>query len=220
MSGMVDIRESQVAGARYLFLASPLRRLAAACLLAAVLLPVAGPAMPSSKQLALMLPDYPIPPKSDTLLFYLQRSNNSNTVIYEANLKRAGELNHDKPVKVYWIRYNTNGKRRPLKTTERLFAFGVESEQVRKNDFRVHLVSYEERKARVFIGKDGKPRATMTVAGRPAILRWAYVTVDTDGVTPSVEKVDLFGEDLATGKMVHEQITPQDANSADDQRPE
>lgn len=206
--------------ARYRFLASPLRRLATACLLAAALMPFAGPAMPSSKQLALILPDYPIPPKSDTMLFYLQRSNNSNTVVYEANLRRSGELNQDNPVKVYWIRYNTNGKRRALKTTERLFAFGVESERIRRNEFRVHLVSYEERKARVFIDKDGRPRATMKVAGRQAILRWAYVTVDTGGVTPSVEKVDLFGEDLATGKMLHERITPQDANSADDQRPE
>lgn len=166
------------------------------------------------------MPDYPTPPKTDTLLFYLQRSNNSNTVVYEANLRRNGELDTGDPVKVSWIRYNTNGKRRALKTTERLFAFGVVSEKVRRNDFRVHLVSYESRKARVFIGKDGKPRATMQIAGRPAILRWAYATVDTDGVAPSVLKVDLFGEDLATGKALHERLSPQDAQAADDQRPE
>lgn len=184
------------------------------------MLSLTGPALPSSKQLALVLPNYPIPPKSDTLLFYLQRSNNSNTVVYEANLRRNGELDTSDPVKVYWIRYNTNGKRRDLKTTERLFAFGVVSEKVRRNDFRVHLVSYENRKARVFIDKDGKPRATMKIDGRQAILRWAYATVDTGGVTPSVLKVDLFGEDLATGKALHERLTPQDTETANDQRTE
>lgn len=217
---MVDTRESQVARAHHTFLASPLRRLPAILLLTAALLSLAEPAMPSSKQLAFIPPDYPVPPKSNTLLFYLQRSNNSNTVVYEANLRENGELDQDDPVKVYWIRYNTNGERRALKTTERLFAFGVVSEKIRRNDFRVHVVSYEARKARVFIDTDGKPKATMNVAGRPAILRWAYVTVDNDGVTPSVLAVDVFGEDMVTGKMLHERITPRENDLANDERAE
>lgn len=197
-----------------------LRALAATCVIAMALLPAAVSANSPSNQVALILPDYPVPPRSDTLLFYLQRSNNSNTVVYEANLRKNGELDHDKPVKVYWIRYNTNGERRALKTSERLFAFGVVSEKIRQNEFFVHLVSYEERKARVFIDKDGKPRATMEISGRPALLRWAYVTVDTDGVTPSVLRVDLFGEDLATGETLHERFMPRDTKTVDAQRPE
>lgn len=217
---MVVTGKSRVARARYLSCVSPLRCLASVCLLAAAILAPAWSTLAYSKQLALILPDYPVPPKSDALLFYLQRSNNSNTVVYEANLKSNGQLDPDQPVKVYWLRFNTNGERRPLKTTERLFAYGVESEQIRKNEYSVNLVSYEDRKARVFIGKDGKPKATMNVNGRPAVLRWAYVTVDTDGVTPKVLKVDLFGKDMATGRMLHERITPKDANVANDQQAE
>jgi len=217
---MVDTGKNRVARARYLSCSLPLRRLASVCLIVAAALSLAWPATSSPKQLALVLPDYPVPPKSDTLLFYLQRSNNSNTVVYEANVKRNGQLDQDEPVNVYWLRFNTNGERRALKTTERLFAYGVESERLRKNEFHVNLVSYEDRKARVFIGRDGKPRAAMDVDGRPAILRWAYVTVDTDGVTPKVLKVDLFGEDMVTGKMLHERITPKNANAANDQQAE
>jgi hypothetical protein len=153
-------------------------------------------------------PEYPIPPTSDTLLFFLQRSNNSNTVVYEANLEKDGSLDFDRPVNVYWIRYNTTGKRRKLNTAERVFAYGVVTERMGDNDYLVHLVSHEDRKARVNLDGNGKPRAIMKISGQRAILRAAFVKVKGGGSTPTVVHVDVFGVNLETGQPLHERFKP------------
>lgn len=56
----------------------------------------------------------PKPPVSPNLLFYLQRSKDSNTVVYEANVAANHTLDADKPVDVYWIRYAEDGQRKKL----------------------------------------------------------------------------------------------------------
>ncbi|MBK7628756.1 MAG: DUF4833 domain-containing protein [Bacteroidales bacterium] len=45
---------------------------------------------------------YPLPPKTDKMLFYLQRSFNTNTIIFEAEFSADNILNSERPVKMYW----------------------------------------------------------------------------------------------------------------------
>ena len=48
---------------------------------------------------------FPTPAGNPKQLFYLQRTSNTNTIVYELNYKN-GLLDEDEPVHVFWIRYN------------------------------------------------------------------------------------------------------------------
>lgn len=155
-------------------------------------------------------PDYPVPPASERRLFYLQRSSNANTVVYDARLLAPGQLDPKRPVDVYWLRYNTSGERKSLNFAERSFAYGVDATPV--NDalggFRVRIVAMEERPFRVFVDQDGKAQAIMKLAGRPARLRSVYLQLADGGLLPDVRYIDVFGTELATGRPLHERIVP------------
>ena len=53
---------------------------------------------------------YPLPQKTDKMLFYLQRSFNKNTIIFESEILSDNKLNSERPVKMYWIRYEEDGR--------------------------------------------------------------------------------------------------------------
>src|SRR5690242_19851463 len=71
------------------------------------------------------LTDFPVPPYSKKSLFYIHRSPNPNTVIYEANLTSKNTIDVNDPVKVYWIRYGEKGQLRDLNYIEKTFAYGL-----------------------------------------------------------------------------------------------
>src|SRR5687767_1986118 len=74
--------------------------------------------------------EFPKPPHSKKSLFYIHRSPNPNTVIYEVNLTEKNTIDPEDPVKVYWIRYGEKGQYRELNYLERTFAYGVKSEPI------------------------------------------------------------------------------------------
>lgn len=153
-------------------------------------------------------PDYPVPPDDAKRLFYLQRSSNSNTVVYDARLTPDGRLDPERPVEVYWLRYNTNGKRRGLNFIERHLAYGVEARPADDDAFLVRLVAFSKRELKVFVDEVGKVQATTTIAGRPARLRFLFVEHEEDGLIPTIVHVDVFGEDLKTGAALRERVVP------------
>lgn len=52
-------------------------------------------------------------------LFYIQRNHNKNTVVYDANYKATGLLDQNKPINVYWIRYEEGGRSMELRAIEK-----------------------------------------------------------------------------------------------------
>ena len=166
-------------------------------------------AAPAAKA-SLVKPGYPVPPEDKKRLFFLQRSSNSNTVVYDANIDRNGRLDADEPVRVYWLRYNTDGKERDLSFLERHFAFGVETRPARDGGggHMVSIVAKPELEFRVVIDKFGQAHAIGTYQGRPARLKSIYVTLDGGGFMPDVLFVDLYGEDVQSGKPIHGRIRP------------
>jgi hypothetical protein len=49
---------------------------------------------------------FPVPSGNPNQLFYLQRTNNTNTIVCELNVNGKGQLDEESPVHVFWIRYN------------------------------------------------------------------------------------------------------------------
>jgi hypothetical protein len=151
---------------------------------------------------------FPVPQEANQI-FYVQRSLNSNTIVYAARLGADGALDASRPVDVYWRRYNDQGERKELSTIERSLAFGVRADAVagQPGNFMMRVVSYPKRPALLKI-VDGVPRLEAKVAGEPCRLDHAYLEVDDSGRVPSVTRVDLYGYSLATGQPVKESFIP------------
>jgi hypothetical protein len=155
--------------------------------------------------------DYPVP-DDPNVLFYVQRSQNANTVVYAAKIDGAGRLDPRTPVQVFWRRYDTEGgKHKSLSFAERNMAFGIDTKPApgREDAWLVNVVSYPARKALVEVDKKGKPQALVEMGRHMAKLAYAYIQLDEgSGTIPSITFVDLFGYDVATGRVLRERIKP------------
>lgn len=151
-------------------------------------------------------PEYPIPNEPD-MLFYVERSSNSNTVIYAAHLDANGKIDNKSPVNVFWRWYNVDGHKKPLNFIERMMAYGVKSVS-HKPDGTVsfEVAALPERKIQLRMDADHHPEAVMRIGGKPVKLVYVFLHVDDSGLLPDVPELDVFGTDLATGKPVHEHI--------------
>jgi hypothetical protein len=153
-------------------------------------------------------PEYPVPSEPNQI-FYIERSSNSNTVVYAANLDAQGHLDQHTPVIAYWRWYNVDGHRKPLNFAERMLAYGIKSVKHDGPDgsFTFRLAALPERT--IYVGLDGKgrPEAFGKVENRWARLVYIYLEVDDSGLLPDVTAMDFFGIDKATGKALREHVT-------------
>ena len=149
---------------------------------------------------------YPSPPESDDLLFYIQRNQNTNTVVYELNRLHDGRINSEYPINVFWLRFSENSKIQELNYIQNKLAYGYESTQINNDAFEFELVSY--RKLKFFIGKDksGKFRAYTKINGIMSIVSNIYVYVEDFGLFPDVKYIELYGEDIDNDSFVYEKI--------------
>jgi hypothetical protein len=149
---------------------------------------------------------FPVPPYSKKSLFYIHRSTNANTVVYEANFSGGNSIDPKDPVNVYWIRYGEKGQQRSLNYLERTFAYGVKCEPVNSLRFSVEFVASKERKFEVFVDHEGQACALMNINGKPSKLRKVFVQVAEDGWWPKIDYVEFFGLDMETNKSSYEKM--------------
>lgn len=154
---------------------------------------------------------FPVPPASPNRLFYIQRSNNAHTVIYDANFVNAKALHAEKPVNVYWIRYDETTHTQRLNAVEKALAYGVETERnaKEKDSFDVKIVALKKRTLKVKINDSGKPIATMQINGIEGQLCKVFVQLENeDALKPTVRYIELFGKNLSTGEAIYEKFVP------------
>ncbi|GAB3998544.1 hypothetical protein GCM10028807_46520 [Spirosoma daeguense] len=153
---------------------------------------------------------FPTPALSPNQLFYLQRSKDANTVIYEARLTADRILDPTKPVDVYWMRYAEKGQREDLSSVQWRMAYGYTHKAAKQasNTYNVSLHAFQERPLQITY-HHGKPVAMMQINGQKACLRKVFVQVDPKPhLIPHVAYVDMFGTTLETGQPVYERIIP------------
>ncbi len=156
--------------------------------------------------------NFPVPPKTDDLLFYLQRTVNTNTVIYELNKNERGEVNLIEPIKINWIRYADDSTKESLNYIQRTFAYGIETTLIdaQKKSFSFHFVSYEKKE--LFLLKsayDNKYHVYIDINGNPSILDNIFVKIE--GGTywfPNIKYVEVKGKSPVTKEGVEEKIKP------------
>ena len=63
---------------------------------------------------------YPVPAKNKNMLFYLQRTFNRNTIVFELNRMKDNTLDTINPVKLHWIRYEEDSQKADLTAFQRI----------------------------------------------------------------------------------------------------
>lgn len=153
---------------------------------------------------------YPVPQKTNKLLFYLQRSHNKNTIVYELNTLADGTIDVKNPIKVSWIRFEEGGKRAELSFIQRR-AFGVKCRLADKSDnsFIVQFNNFNKRDIRLVKTTTGTYCALMKIDNETAELEDVYIKAENNaiGLPISFKYMDVYGISQKDRKPVYERIT-------------
>jgi hypothetical protein len=152
---------------------------------------------------------YPALPAGVSRLFYVQRSSNANTIVYELNLGSNGQPDEDEPVHPYWIRYTEGSKKTDLSYIQRKFAYGVNTKALGNGKFDIRFVSYKKFPLTLMKGTDGKYHIFATISQRQFIVNRIFVKIEGGSFwVPNVRYVEFKGTDPATGREVTERFKP------------
>jgi len=142
-------------------------------------------------------------PKDRGQLFYLQRSMNSNTVVYRVNFDGNGNIKANDPVTVYWRRFNSDGAAKPLKTIEHL-AYGLRTKNTGNGTFTMTLKRLPQIPMTLRQTGPGKAELTVKIGGKTARAVYAYATLEGSGISQRVSGFSIHGIDPATGRAIKE----------------
>ena len=163
-----------------------------------------------SDRIEQMRPEFKTPEEIDQL-FYVQRSPNSNTVVYGLHRDDKGRLDDANPVEAYWRKFNIDGSKQPLNFIERAMAYGVRVDRARPGQpTTFSIAALPERKFELTFDPHHGPMALMQIGGRTVKVVYIYLQVKEGGLLPDVPSLDVFGIDVATGKAVHEHLVKTD----------
>jgi len=154
-------------------------------------------------------PNYPKPPLTADRLFFVQRTPNSNTIVYDINTDRDGKPNAEEPVKVYWIKYNEQGQKEDLNYIQRKFAYGLNFKPAGNDNYDIRFVSYKKFPLTLMKANDGKYHIFAFILQKQAILNRIFVKIE--GGTfwfPNVAYVEVEGTDPKTGREMVERFKP------------
>jgi len=153
---------------------------------------------------------YPVPQKTNKLLFYLQRSHNKNTIVYELNTLPDGTVDVKNPIKVSWIRFEEGGKRAELSFIQRR-AFGVKCHIADKSDnsFIVQFNNFNKRDIRLVKTTTGTYCALIKIDNETAELEDVFIKAENNaiGLPISFKYMDVYGISQKDRKPVYERIT-------------
>ena len=153
--------------------------------------------------------NYPKPPLTAGRLFYVQRTPNSNTIVYDINIDKNGKPNTEEPVKVYWIKYNERGQKEDLNFIQRKFAYGLNYRPLGNDSYDIRFVSYKKFPLTLMRANDGKYHIFALISQKQAILDHIFVKIE--GGTfwfPNVAYVEVKGTDPKTGREMVERFKP------------
>jgi phosphoribosyl-ATP pyrophosphohydrolase len=151
---------------------------------------------------------FPTPKGIANQLFYLQRDPNLNTLIYELNLDKSGNLIESQPILAYWIRYDENQAKKDLSYVQKKFAYGIDAKKLGKDQFELRFVSHK--KLPLYLSKsadDKKYHVYVTINNKKLLLDRIFVRIEGGSFwIPNVKYVELRGINQANETVVTERI--------------
>lgn len=158
------------------------------------------------------VPDSFPAPKFEHQLFYIQRSVNINTIVYEVNLKADGKPNPQQPVKMYWQCYAEHNQKEDLTIIQKKYAYGLNATLVNaeKQSYLLTFVSYKKKNLYLIRSEhDHKYHVYTYINGRLSQLDRIYVHI-TGGTfwVPNIEYLEISGHDLSGKNKTTERFIP------------
>jgi len=156
--------------------------------------------------------NYPTPARTTKSLFYIQRSHNKNTIVYDLNILPDGKLNKESPIHPYWIRYEEGGGTQELSFIQRKYAYGLYYETIdeSKGSYKVFFVCYS--KKYIYLLKSNKDfRYHAYISLNNKFIELNKIFIKTEGGTfwfPVVRYVEVNGIDMATNTFTTIRFTP------------
>ncbi len=152
---------------------------------------------------------FPVPAFNTQTQFYLQRTTDANTIIYDLNFKN-GVLNEKEPIKPYWIRYTEKGVKKNLSSIQNNYAFGVKSTKLKDGQFKLLFAGYG--KVPLYLKKlnNGTYQTSVHLDGQEMILQRLYIHIEPGGTfwSPNIGYIEFKGREIASGKFVQKRINP------------
>jgi len=150
---------------------------------------------------------FPTPTGNPNQLFFLQRSQNTNTVIYELNLKN-GVMDTIEPVHIFWICYAEHGQREELTELQRKHAYGLAIKYITKDHYELRFLADKKYAMDLMKGPDNKFHIYRLVNQKRVIFSKIYLQIHGGTLlSPNIEYVVLTGIDPDTGSDVSEKTT-------------
>lgn len=157
--------------------------------------------------------------KDPSVFCIIQRSKNSNVLIYKANMKN-GAIDAENPVSVFWLKiepsyveaHRKKGKkddRTELTHLESSMAFGISWEKLSEKEFKVTFLALKSRPVILKLNKDGLPRGFGKVGDTDVCLVSMYVQTSQSWLAlPKVSHILLTGARVDNGEMIEDKIKP------------
>ena len=150
-------------------------------------------------------------PESDknAILFKISRSRDANEIHYEVKTTAHGTLDLEEPIKIYWIKYNKNGKVEPLTKIQQNFSYGLKFLEKTPEKAEFQFVSYSQRTLSLRKTEEGDFGVFVRIDNKEVKLERVFIQMD--GGTfwiPKIAKVEIHSSIPVTGELVTEIITP------------
>jgi hypothetical protein len=146
----------------------------------------------------------PVPSGNPNQLFYLQRSPNTNTIVYELNIKN-GVLDTISPVHIFWICYAEHGQKEELTSVQRKYAYGLATKYLGNDHYELRFLAMKKHVVELMKGPDNQFHVYDQINGQQAILTSMFLQIDGGSMfSPNITSVTASGIDRETGAKVFE----------------
>lgn len=147
--------------------------------------------------------DFPTPPFEEHTLFYIQRTPNHNTIIYDLNMKD-GIIDDEEPVHAYWLRYQEHGQKEELSYIQQNLAYGLKARKINADRYELRFVSYK--KIPFYLERsphDNRLHVQATVEGKTIEVTRIFLRIEGGSFwLPNVVCAEVKGVDPFTGSEV------------------
>ncbi len=161
----------------------------------------------TSKTMPVRRPDTPTP-EDPWLLFYIQHSLNPSTIVYTARRGVDSPFDPDRPIDVFWRRFNREGERERLSFFERFFVFGPRTWPVGDDGRRygARLAIYSAARGVLELDDDDRPRIVGKIGERDVRIVYAYAQLGNNAFIPKIDFIEVIGMDLASAEYVKRRV--------------
>ena len=151
---------------------------------------------------------FPTPTGNPKQLFFLQRNQNTNTVVYELNTKN-DVLDTVAPVHIFWIDYAEKSQKEDLTAIQKKYAYGITSKRLAKDNYELLCVADKTMAMELAKDADEQFHVFTAINGKRAILSRVYLEIHGGSpFSPHVDYIELSGIDPETHAEVSEKRMP------------